>query len=77
MDQPTVTSQIYAQIFKLLEQNPTGIHWSELLKTITGLYPQFHPKTVNGLIWKLTQKFPDQVIKPSPGLFRLKKYTAV
>jgi hypothetical protein len=33
-----------------------------------------HPKTVNGCIWKLVEKFPDKVYKPSKGLFRLTKY---
>jgi len=33
-----------------------------------------HPKTVNGSIWKLVEKYPDKVYKPSKGLFRLLKY---
>ena len=34
----------------------------------------FHPKTVNGCVWKLVEKFPDTVYKPAKGLFRLVKY---
>jgi len=34
-------------------------------------YPEFHPKTINGCIWQLTNKFPDKVIKPSRGKFEL------
>ena len=34
----------------------------------------WHPKTVNGCVWKLVERFPDRVYKPSKGLFRLVKY---
>ena len=72
MDELTITSQINKLIFKLLKENPKGLHWSELLKKIKENNPNFHPKTVNGCVWKLLEKFPDKVYKPSRGLFRLK-----
>ena len=72
MDELTITGQINKLIFKLLKENPKGLHWSELLKKIKENNPNFHPKTVNGCVWKLLEKFPDKVYKPSRGLFRLK-----
>ena len=72
MDELTITSQINKLIFKLLKENPKGLHWSELLKKIKEDSPNFHPKTVNGCVWKLLERFPDKVYKPSRGLFRLK-----
>lgn len=70
----TITGRTYAKSFKLLEQNPEGLHWSELISKIKASDPSFHPKTVNGCIWKLAEKFPDKVYKPSKGLFRLLKF---
>lgn len=70
----TVTGRIHATIFKLLEKNPEGLRWSELLLKIKESDPTFHPKTVNGCVWKLIEKYPDKVYKPSKGLFRLLKY---
>ena len=70
----TVTGRVYAKAFELLEQHPEGIHWSELLSKIKASDSNLHPKTVNGCIWKLIEKFPDKVYKPSKGLFRLIKY---
>lgn len=70
----TITGQINTTALKLLEKNPEGIRWSELLKKIEAAHPDFHPKTINGCVWKLTEKFPDTVYKPSKGLFRLVKY---
>ena len=74
MDKSTVTGRINAKALELLEQNPEGLHWSELLSKIRASDPSFHPKTVNGCVWKLIEKFPDKVYKPSRGLFRLLKY---
>ena len=69
-----MTGRINAKALELLEQNPEGLHWSELLSKIRASDPSFHPKTVNGCVWKLIEKFPDKVYKPSRGLFRLLKY---
>ncbi|OGD61554.1 hypothetical protein A3A71_04305 [Candidatus Berkelbacteria bacterium RIFCSPLOWO2_01_FULL_50_28] len=69
-----VTHRIYAKIFELLEAHQEGLRWSELLSKLKESDSSFHPKTVNGCVWKLIEKFPDKVYKPSKGLFRLLKY---
>ena len=69
-----ITHQIYNLVFSLLDQHSKGLHWSELLSTIKKSHPEFHPKTINGCIWKLVEKYPDKVYKPSRGLFQLLKY---
>jgi Mg2+/Co2+ transporter CorB len=70
----TITGQIYEEIFNLLEQNPKGIRWTDLNKEIKNRHPDFHPKTINGCVWKLLEKYPDKVHKPIKGLFQLIKY---
>jgi hypothetical protein len=70
----TITGRINTKALELLGQHPEGLRWSELIKEIKASDPAFHPKTVNGCVWKLTEKFPDKVYKPSKGLFRLLKY---
>lgn len=74
MQTTTVTGHINIKALELLEQHPEGLRWSELLVSIKKSDPTFHPKTVNGCIWKLVEKYPDMVYKPSKGLFRLVKY---
>ena len=69
----TITVKIYLKIFELLENSPDGIRWKDLQLLIEKSYPEFHPKTINGCIWQLTNKFPDEIIKPSKGLFILSK----
>jgi len=70
----TITGRIYAKALELLEEHPEGFRFTELRIKIEEAYPNFHPKTVNGCVWKLVQKFPDKVYKSSRGLYRLLKY---
>ncbi len=74
MQSSKVTERINAKAFELLEQHPEGLRFVELRSRIEASDHTFHPKTVNGCVWKLVQKFPDKVYKPSRGLFRLLKY---
>lgn len=74
MDSSKVTHRIVEKAIELLEQHPEGLRWTDLLTKIKESDPNFHPKTVNGIVWKLVERFPDKVYKPSKGLFRLLKY---
>lgn len=67
----TITGQIYLTIFELLNEQPDGIQWTELNRRIEERHPDFHPKTINGCVWKLIEKFPERVHKPKKGLFQL------
>jgi len=74
MQASTTTARIYTTAFELLEQHPEGLRYSQLRSAIEASDRSFHPKTVNGCVWKLVERFPDRVYKPSKGLFRLVKY---
>jgi hypothetical protein len=60
-----ITQRINAKALELLERHPEGVRWSELLSMIQASDPTLHSKTVNGCVWKLVEKFPDRVYKPS------------
>ena len=48
----------YISIFEILEEHlDSGINWTELNKTLEKKHPDFHPKTINGCVWKLVQKY--------------------
>jgi hypothetical protein len=74
MNKPTITGRIYLKIFEILEKHPLGIRWTDLISKIIFSDPKLHPKTVNGCVWKIVEKFPDKVYKPSKGIFRLVKF---
>jgi hypothetical protein len=76
MESSTITGRINATALELLEQHPEGLRWSELNAKIEASDSSFHPKTVNGCVWKLVEKFPDEVYKPSKGVFRMRKYAS-
>ncbi len=66
-----VTERIEATALLLLEQHPEGLRWKDLNRRIEEWDSDFHPKTVNGCVWRLVERYPDKVYKPSKGLFRL------
>ena len=68
----TITGQINQKAIVLLENHPEGVRWSEMIRLIQEAFPDFHPKTINGCVWKLVENFPDKVYKPEKGLFKLK-----
>jgi hypothetical protein len=70
----TITARVYEIVFEALEQNPQGLQWVEIARIVKGKDPTIHPKTINGLIWKLPVKYSDKVYKPEKGRFRLTKF---
>ncbi len=70
----TKTGRVNITALRLLEENPEGLRWVDLLAGIQKSDPDLHPKTINGCVWKLLENFPEKVYKPSKGLFRLLKY---
>lgn len=74
MNNSTITGRINTKALEFLQQHPEGMRWSELISKIKASDSSFHPKTINGCIWKLVEKYPDKVYKPSKGVFRLLKY---
>ena len=74
MKASTITGKVYESIFKILEENPDGVRWTDLNRMIIESNPEFHPKTVNGCVWKSIEKYPNKVYNPKKGLFRLLKY---
>lgn len=66
----TITGKINATALNIIAQHPEGIRWTDLLAEIKKVDSNFHPKTVNGCVWKLVEKFPDLVHKSEKGLFR-------
>lgn len=74
MSKTTITGRVFATALELLEQHPEGIRWVDLNAKIGASDPSLHPKTINGCVWKLVERYPEQVYKPDKGLFRLLKY---
>lgn len=70
----TKTEIITEKAFEILERSPEGVRNSELQAEIKSWDLSLHPKTINGIIWKLPENYPDKVYKPAKGLFRLTKY---
>ena len=68
----TKTGRVYELAFDILKKHPNGVRWAELNKLIEDADPSLHPKTINGCVWKMVEKYPDHVYKPEKGVFKLK-----
>lgn len=69
-----VTERIKIKAIELLGQHPEGLRFMELKSKIAESDSSFNANTIRGCIWDMEVAFPDQVYKPSKGLFRLLKH---
>jgi hypothetical protein len=70
----TKKERITEKAFELLEAMPHGIQFSDLVAQLHAAFPEDPHGTITGTIWNLDARFPEQVYKPSRGLFRITKF---
>lgn len=66
--------KIRNKAIELLEKNPSGIRYSELVRMISNEFSEIPINTIHGGIWNLDRQFPDKIYKPARGIFRLVKF---
>jgi hypothetical protein len=54
---------------KVVIKSPGGIRYSALIESIASQHPQTPRNTIHGSVWDLAARFPDEISKPSRGLF--------
>ncbi len=74
MKRPKIHERIRSIAIELLDEQPQGLRYSELLRRIKQTEPELNPNTVNNCIWNLEVLQPQDVYKPVKGLFRLVKF---
>lgn len=55
---------------QIVRDNVDGIRYGQLLTSIVDRYPATPRNTVQGSVWNLDAQFPEDVYKPSRGLFK-------
>jgi hypothetical protein len=53
----------------IIAKNPGGIRYSALVEKIVEEAPETPRNTVHGSVWNLDSRFPNEIAKPSRGLF--------
>jgi len=69
-----IGQRIVAAALRILESNPQGVRFSDLVSQIADFDHSLKRNTIHGNIWNLDEQFPDKVYKPSRGLYRLVKF---
>jgi hypothetical protein len=54
----------------IIAAHPGGIRYSELVEQISNKHPETPKNTIHGSVWNLAAVFPDEITKPSRGLFK-------
>lgn len=64
---------IIQKVLEILEQNPQGIRYSQLVRAVKAALPEVPENTIHGTVWDLHKQNLD-IIKPDRGVFMLKKF---
>jgi len=67
--------QIQELAKSIIAANPGGIRYSALVNQIWQQHPETPENTIHGTVWCLDKDFPNEVTKPSRGLFTPAKKT--
>lgn len=55
---------------QIINEHPGGIRYSQLISAIKSTHPETPLNTIHGTVWNLEMKFPNEVYKPSRGLYQ-------
>jgi hypothetical protein len=70
----TKREQITLKAKEILAASPEGIRFSELVNRLRESFPGEAQGNLTGSVWNLDTRCPDEIYKPSRGLFRLIKF---
>jgi hypothetical protein len=62
-------SQIRERARAIIAASPGGIRYKTLVRQIHDEHPETPINTVHGSVWDLASRFPNEIMKPSRGLF--------
>jgi hypothetical protein len=65
---------IRAKAVEIIEGQPAGIRYSQLVKQIHEALPEIPVNTIHGNVWNLETERPDRVLKPARGVYLANKF---
>ncbi len=69
-----IGERIINKAFEILEANPEGVRYSDLVRRIAASDGSFNSNYISDKVFDLHEQYPDRVYKPVRGLFRLTQY---
>jgi len=76
MKQPTQKQKLVTKAVELIKGEPTGIHFADLIRRLQkeAEFSRVPRGAITGAVWDLDTKRPDEIFKPSRGLFQHTSY---
>lgn len=68
------TQKIIQEAIKLVTENPPGVRYSVLHRTISQKYPDIPTNTIHGALHKFRSNLPAEILLPSKGLYQHTKF---
>jgi hypothetical protein len=65
---------IRAKAIEIIEAQPAGVRYSQLVRQIQEALPDIPLNTIHGNVWNLEAKVPERVVKPARGVYLAAKY---
>ncbi len=66
----TRKGKILSAAVRILQKNPDGVHYSNLVRRIHGEFPEIPANTIRGTVWNLETRLPNEIYKAARGVFR-------
>lgn len=74
---PTKREQIISKALEILDKNPEGVRFSQLVNKVSTELPGINVNTIWGSVWDLDKTHSKEVIKPARGLFQLISHASI
>ncbi len=66
----TSREKIISVALKILDSNPNGVHYADLVREIHEELSDIPINTIHGTVWNLETRIPNEIYKPARGVFR-------
>ncbi len=81
MRKETSRSKIYSALKEILEANPAGLRYSDIVKKIKEKLPEIPVNTIQGTLWYIKQRIvkgkEKEILQPERGFYVLSKYNTM
>jgi len=67
-------AHIIKKALEILEKNPNGVRYADLVKALREAFPNFNPGTIAANVCRLDKLRPKDVYRPERGVLRLTKF---
>ncbi|MEO0097786.1 MAG: hypothetical protein ABIK78_06805 [candidate division WOR-3 bacterium] len=66
----TRRKKIISKAMEIIKESPNGVRYSDLVRKIHNVFPDFPVNTIHGSLWYFKTHLPKEIYQPTRGLYR-------